>query len=44
MIIKGKNDYWVAVWDCLRQSYYLYYKNRFFTEKFKIDDLKSYLG
>ena len=44
MVFFGKNSFWMAIWDCSRQSYYIYYKNNFFSEKFKFSDIESYLN
>ena len=44
MIFTGKNTDYEAVWNCSKQSYTIYYKNRYFMTKYKFSDIQSYLN
>ena len=45
----GKNTNWIVIWDCQRQTYFIYYKridNRYveFAKGYKKSDIECYLG
>lgn len=40
----GKNKDFKAIWDCSKQMYSVFYKNRFMTVGYKFSNIKTYLN